>query len=130
MKPIPSPNARKLPIDGEKMRKGREMAYRVHKWMERSEPAFFAIYGFVKRMQSDETGGRVRDRVAVYCIEQQLVVGMDEYAFANGFWAGISRYLVLYDESLRDAPIKFNDSHIDYYGLLPVSYLPDLGREQ
>ncbi|MEG0990526.1 MAG: hypothetical protein RSN88_06665 [Gordonibacter sp.] len=130
MKPIPSPNPRKFPIDGAKILKGREMAYMSHRWMERSEQAFFAIYHFVKQMQRDETGGRVRDRVAVFCIEHQIVVGMDEFTFGNAYWAGISRYLVLYDESLRDAPIRFNDSYIDYYGLLPVSYLPGIGREQ
>lgn len=130
MKPIKSPNERKFPIDGAKILKGRDMAYKSHRWMERSERAFFEIYRFVKQMQRDETAGRVRDRVAVYCIERQLVVGMDVYTFGNAYWAGISRYLVLYDESLRDAPIRFNDSYIDYYGLLPVSYLPDLGREQ
>lgn len=105
---------------------GREMATKVHRWMEVNEAAFRKIYGFVKEMQRTGSKGRVRDRVAAFCVDQSIEVGDEPYTFNNTWWAGISRYLVLHDPSLMEDPIRFRDSDIDCYGLLPVSYLPEI----
>ena len=69
--------------------------------------------------------GRVRDRVAAFCVDRGIDVGGD-YAFDNTLWAGISRYAALLDPSLAGDPLRFRDSDIDCYGLLPVSYLEGL----
>lgn len=130
MIPIKSPHTRKnLAITGERLIKGRNLARRSLMWMESNQQAFFAIYSFLKKLQKEKTKGRVRDRVAAYCIDKGINVG-DSYAFNNDFWAAISRYAVLFDPSLLSDPVKFRDSDIDCYGLLPVSYLPDLGKEE
>lgn len=127
-KPIPSPHKRSaVTISGERLLNGRKLAETAHSWMEANRDSFFLIYGFVRAMQSDGRGGRVRDRVAAHCVDNGIEIGADPYAFNNNYWAGISRYLVLHDGTLADAPIKFRDSDIDCYGLLPVSYLPGLG---
>lgn len=127
-KPIPSPHERSVLVtSGERICNGRRLAETVHRWMEANRESFFLIYGFVKTMQSKERFGRVRDRVAAFCVDHGIEIDGDPYAFNNTFWAGISRYLVLYDNTLADAPIRFRDSDIDCYGLLPVSYLPKLG---
>ena len=130
MKPIKSPHERLFTISGERLLNGRRLAEECQRWMEANHDAFFAIYGFVKSMQSNERAGRVRDRVASFCVDRNIKVGSDPYAFNNDYWAGISRYLILHDGSLDGAPIKFRDSDIDCYGLLPVSYLPGLGAER
>lgn len=130
-KPIPSPHKRSvITINGERLLNGRKLAETAHRWMEANRDSFFLIYEFVRDMQSDGRGGRVRDRVAAYCVDHGIEIGADPYAFNNNYWAGISRYLVLHDDTLADAPIKFRDSDIDCYGLLPVSYLPGLGGEK
>ena len=105
---------------------GREMAWKVHRWMEALEAAFREIYGFVKGMQLHGGRGRVRDRVAAFCVDRGIEVGDSPYTFNNTWWAGISRYLVLHDPSLLGDPIAFRESDIDCYGLLPVSYLPEI----
>lgn len=99
------------------------MAEQTRRWMEGNREAFWKIYGFVKNMQFDGGKGRVRDRVASFCVDQSIEVGDSPYTFNNTWWAGISRYLVLYDPTLLNDPIRFRDSDIDCYGLLPVSYL-------
>ena len=125
MKPIPTPHTRtSLTKTGERISNGRRLAEDTAAWMEANDDVFFKLYGFVKTMQVDERCGRVRDRVAAWCFDQSIIVGNEQYRFANPLWAGISRYMVLYDESLLNAPIVFHDSDIDCYGLLPVSYLP------
>lgn len=130
MTPIKSPHERiALVKTGESIMAGRKMALDAKTWMERNKDAFFAIYGFVKSLQSQEKVGRVRDRVAVFCMERGIKVVDEPYKFANAKWAGIARYMALYDPSLIDAPLKFNDSDIDCYGLMPVSYLPNLGKD-
>lgn len=122
-KTISSPNLDRQPINGKRLANGRTMAVKVRNWMERNRDAFIAIYRFVKQMQGTNTGGRVRDRVAVFCVEKSIKVGDEDYTFSNTFWAGISRYLVLCDPSLMDCPIKFKQSDIDCFGLYPISYL-------
>lgn len=129
-KPIASPHERGYVIDGEKLLNGQRLAKEAHSWMEKNEESFREIYGYVKRMQGRGTVGRVRDRVAAFCADRGIKVGNDEYAFGNAYWAGISRYLVLYDASLLTAPIKFNDSDIDCHGLFPVSWLPEIEEER
>lgn len=125
-KPIRSPHNRSYVTTGEKLSNGRKLAYLSNRWMEANEQSFRTIYAYVKGMQAKSHGGRVRDRVAAFCVDHGIEVGDGEYTFSNTYWAGIARYLVLYDKTLLDAPIRLNDSDIDCYGLLPVSYLPEL----
>lgn len=126
---IRSPHERKMKtITGERLVNGRAMARMTNTWMENHKDAFFEIYSFVKSLQAQEKVGRVRDRVAVFCMAKGIHLGYDPYKFGNAYWAGIARYLALYDPSLVGAPLKFNDSDIDCYGLLPVSYLPELAE--
>lgn len=95
--------------------------------MESNEDAYLQIREFIQTLKGER--GRVRDRVSTFCYENSLKIMGDGYAFDNSLWAGISRYLVLDDPSLLYSPIEFRDSDIDCYGLIPVSYLPHLGRE-
>lgn len=128
-KPIKSPHRRSFTITGEKLVNGRRIAYQSWCWVERNKDAFFTIYDYLKQLGETGCRGRVRDRVAVYCVEHGIQVGDSEYTFSNSYWAGISRYMVLYDKSLLNNPIEFRDSDIDCYGLLPISYLPNLGKD-
>lgn len=123
---VTSPNATKRPASAADIESGRKMAESTRRWMEGNEAAFRKIYRFVKGMQIQGGKGRVRDRVAAFCVDQSIDVGDAPYTFNNSWWAGISRYLVLHDPSLQDDPIRFRESDIDCYGLLPVSYLPEL----
>lgn len=132
MRPIPTPHIRtKLTKTGESIRRGRRMAEASASWMEANREGFEGIYRYVKLLQAGRFRGRVRDRVAAWCVDHRITVGPGEdYRFANGVWAGISRYLVVRDRSLDGAPIVLRDSDIDCYGLLPVSYLPETqGKE-
>lgn len=122
-KPIPSPHKRTFTITGERLVNGRRIAYQSWCWVERNKDAFFTIYDYLKSLGETGCKGRVRGRVAVYCVEHGIQVGDSEFTFSNSYWAGISRYMVLYDKSLLNNPIEFRDSDIDCYGLLPVSYL-------
>ena len=102
---------------------GMRMAADVRAWMEGNEDAFWTILRFVKGLQGSHVGGRVRDRVAVMLMASNVHVDDDPYKFANAKFAGIARYMALVDPSLVGAPLKLNDSVIDCYGLLPVSWL-------
>ena len=42
------------------------------------------------------------------------------YMFANGLWAGLTRYMAYFDPSLIHNPIEFQRSDIDTYGLIPI----------
>ena len=124
MKPIKSPHSRTNRIKtGERINNGRDLAEKTRKWMEDNEEAFFTLYRYVKKLQMQKSGGRVRDRVAIHCIQSNIDVGEDPYKFSNTYWAGIARYMVLYDPSLIGDPIMLRDSDIDCFGLYPVSYL-------
>lgn len=114
----------------ERLSSGHKMARSTQRWMEANEAGFRSIYEFVKRMQAEGGRGRVRDRVAAFCVDQSIDVGDSPYAFNNTWWAGISRYLVLHDPSLLGDPIRFRNRDIDAYGLLPVSYLPETQKEE
>lgn len=124
---IRSPHERGYTLSAAHLEGGRKMAERTRRWMEGNREAFWKIYRFVKDMQRDGGKGRVRDRVAAFCVDQSIEVGESPYTFNNTWWAGISRYLVLYDPTLLHDPIRFRDSDIDCYGLLPVSYLAGIG---
>lgn len=128
-KPIPSPHKRGYTISGEHLTNGRRIAYKTWCWVEKNKETFFTIYDYLKTLAESGCKGRVRDRAAVYCVEHGIQVGDSEFTFSNTYWAGISRYMVLYDKSLLYHPIEFKDSDIDCYGLLPVSYLPNLGKD-
>lgn len=114
-------------MTADRLDSGRKMAEQTRRWMEGNERAFLEIYRFVKDMQVSGGRGRVRDRVAAFCVDHEIEVGDSPYTFNNTWWAGISRYLVLHDPKLMGDPITFRDSDIDCYGLLPVSYLPEIG---
>ena len=120
MKPWPSPHKRKSVVtSGARINNGRGLASQAARWMESHEESFWKICGFCKTVK----GGRLRDRVALYCLDNGISVGPKPRAFGNDYWAGIARYIVLVDPTLEDNPIKMEDSDIDCYGLVPVSYL-------
>ena len=50
MKAIRSPYATERTMSAAHIESGREMATKVHRWMEANEAAFRKIYGFVKEM--------------------------------------------------------------------------------
>ena len=75
MKAIRSPYTTERTMSAAHIESGREMATKVHRWMEANEAAFRKIYGFVKEMQRTGGRGRVRDRVAAFCVDQSIEVG-------------------------------------------------------
>lgn len=124
MTPWKSPHERtRLVKTAETMGRGRKDAERCLEWMERNEAQFRELLAFVRGMRDRGERGRVRDRAALYCISHGIETGGPGRFFANGMWAGISRYLVLADPSLGGDPIEMADSNIDCYGLLPVSWM-------
>lgn len=124
MKPIKSPHKRThITISGERIENGKRMAEMTRTWMERHESEFRALMGFVKSLQSLDRVGRVRDRVAVWCMANGVTFGGGPTKFGNDYWAGAARYMVLLDPSLDGAPLNLADSDIDCYGLLPVSWM-------
>ena len=125
MNTIPSPFTRTYPINGEKLDQGRRLAKYTHRWMEGHKESFQAIYAYVKHLQRKGIKGRLRDRVAMYCTSNDISVEGGDYRFDNSLWAGISRYLVLYDKSLKYDPVEPRSSAIDCWGLYPVSWLED-----
>lgn len=127
--PMPSPNGKPEVCTESQRRNGDRMAVDAYIWMLRSEQVFNAIYRYVKSLQGDHIKGRVRDRVASYCVDVGLQVGKDSYRFSNSIWAAISRYLVIKDPSLYRAPIEFAKSDIDCVGLYPVPYLEGAMRD-
>lgn len=111
-------------MTGERLAKGREIATRTAAWMEDHEADFWALTEYVRGVK----GGRVRDRAAAFCVDHGIEIDDGEgHTFNNTFWAGISRYMVLHDPTLKDNPIRFRESAIDCFGLWPVSYLPSTG---
>lgn len=131
MTPVASPHTRtRLIKNGATIAKGRQMALEAQAWMEDGEDAFRAVHGFLVGLRDSEKRGRVRDRVALFCIDHGLNVGGGSRAFANAKWAAMERYLALYDPSLVGTVIEMQDSYIDCYGLLPVSWLPEIGESR
>lgn len=121
MEVIESPNKRNV-MKGS-ISNGRRLAEHAARWMEGHESEFMQLYGYTKKLQENRIKGRVRDILASYCISNGIRVEGQGYRFDNDLWAGISRYMVIFDPSLTGAPIKFRQSDIDMYGLLPVSWL-------
>ena len=123
-KKIDSPHAwGRVSVSDADLRDGKAIAENSARWMETHEDAFYAMLGYVKRLQASGVRGRLRDRVAVWYMAHEADFESRGYRFANADWAGICRYMALADPSLVDDPIKFADSKIDCYGLLTVSYL-------
>lgn len=120
---LPSPYKSDRAFDKAHFANGRVLANDARDWMERNEAAFMAIYGYVKSLQANHVNGRLRDRVSIFCMQNNIQVGDDVYTFANGIWAGIARYLVLYDPSLLYAPVKLASSDLDLFGLWRVSWM-------
>ena len=109
MTPIKSPHERiALVKTGDSIMAGRKMAFEAKNWMERNKEAFFEIYGFVKSLQSQEKVGRVRDRVAVFCMERGIKVVDEPYKFANAKWAGIARYF----RTKRYSPFRLKEEPV------------------
>lgn len=102
---------------------GKALAEMTARWMAAHEHEFREMLGYVKSLQALGKKGRLRDRVAVWCMQHGITVEEDGYKFANAYWAGISRYMALVDPTLVGAPIRFADSDIDCYGLPSVGYL-------
>ena len=115
MRPIPSPHKRtRLIKNGATIAKGRQMALEAQAWMEDARDEFMAVHGFLAGLRDAGRKGRVRDRAAIFCLDNGI-------SFAGGKRA-------LYDPSLVGTVIEMGDSYIDCYGLLPVSWLPGIGE--
>lgn len=129
MRAIPSPHGRtSLVKTSVTIGKGRAMARETWRWMEANEGSFMAVLRYVQGLKARGVKGRLRDRVAIFCADNGIEVGENGRLFTNGTFAGIVRYMVLLDPSLDGGPVVMNDSYIDCYGLLPVSWLPEIGE--
>ena len=123
---IESPHRLRV-VDDERRENGKKLAFDAHRWVEANEDAFKLIHHFVKHQAGK---GRMRDRVAVFCIQHGIRVEDEPYKFANAYWAGIARYLVVYDQSLLRDKITLADSDIDAYGLPEVSWMEEERGEE
>lgn len=113
-----------MPSSGERINKGRKLADMGKKWMEANQEGFLEIYGFVKSLQARHVCGRLHDRVALHCIKRHIQMSdKPEIKFSNDLWTSIARYLVIYDRSLMNAPVKLRRSDLDFHGLWPVSWM-------
>lgn len=124
-KVVKSPYPKTRPTDRELRRSGRQLAAHAAKWMEGNRDAFLAVYRFLKAQQARGSAGRVRDWVICYLIQEGYQTDA-RMAMINGDWAVVARYYVLLDPSLFGAPIRLVSSVVDHYGLVQVSWLPDL----
>lgn len=121
---IPSPLKPRVPVDGEKINLGRKLANSTRCWMEQNEPAFMEIYRFVKGLQGNCVSGRLHDRVATYCTDHHLRMSdTPGIKFSNDTWTGVARYLVIYDPTLLNAPVKLKPSAIDHVGLWRIGWM-------
>lgn len=130
-KRIKSPCSREfLVLDGDEFKRGRRLAQRTYKWMREHKATFFTLYEVVKNLQRRGVKACARDQVKAYCEAHNIRVSDNPgVLFDNSLWAGISRYLVLHDQSLRKNPIALRKSNIDYYGLYAIAYLPETMEE-
>ena len=123
MKPWTSPNYDgRSPWTVEACLRGRNLAMDAARWIEGHQQQFNSLYRIIKRMQSEGVKGRVRDRAVVEAMALGITFEQGCYTFANGLWAGLTRYMAYADHSLIDNPLRFNRSDIDNYGLVPISY--------
>lgn len=126
MKPWTSPNYDgRSPWTAEACLRGRNLAMDAARWIEGHPQQFNSLYRIIKRMQSEGVKGRVRDRAVVEAMALGITFEQGGYTFANGLWAGLTRYMAYADPSLIDNPLRFNRSDIDNYGLVPISYTLD-----
>lgn len=125
MRPVPSPHRRSFVLSGARLRKGRALAVSAKRWMEGNEPVFRALYGYMKQLQGEGARDNLRSRALLWLEDtgQSTPGGRKLW---NGDWAGVERYMVLLDPTLDGDPVSMRDSWIDCFGLLPVSWLPDL----
>lgn len=124
METIKSPNApERCTVTEETLASAMRMAREGQTWMEKNRDAFESIVGYLKSLQAENIKGRVRDRVATWCMENGIRIDDNPYRFANAKWAVISRYAALVDPTLIGRPLQFSFSMVDLSGLLPVSYL-------
>lgn len=102
---------------------GEKLAYKVKSWMDSNKDEFFYMYNFVCQLHNKHIKGRLRDRIISYCLERRKRKDVDDFKLTHATFAGITRYMVLYNPELLDDPIKFADSDIDAFGLFDVEYL-------
>ncbi len=127
MKTIKSPYKSECMVsDQDTLHRGELMAADVARWMEKNKDAFYFILATVQDIRARGQRGRIRDYVATECIRAGFKVGETSFGFGNAYWAGIARYLVLVDPRLMNNPVMLSESCLDAYGLLPISYLPQL----
>lgn len=121
---IPSPIKPTMPTSGEHINKGRRLANMGKKWMESNEDGFREIYRFVKSLQTSHSFGRLHDRVAIHCMNHHIRMSdVPEIKFSNDLWTAIARYLVIFDPSLLNAPVRLRQSDLDFFGLWPISWM-------
>ena len=123
MKPWTSPNYEgRAPWTVQACLNGQKMAEQTARWIEKNEDDFYALYAIVKEFQAKGFRGRLRDRVVTEAMNRGVRFEDKGYMFANGLWAGITRYMVVMDPTLKDDPIEFLPSDIDNYGLVPIEF--------
>lgn len=124
----PSPNeAARKPFDSESYLNGAVLANRAAKWIEGHHQDFLDIYRIVKNIQREGIRGRLWDRIVAEAMKRGIHIEDGGFTFANDLRAGISRYLVIYDPTLKNNPIQFSQSDIDVYGLPPIDLtFPDI----
>lgn len=122
-KPWTSPNYEgRSPWTSDGFLHGRVLAEQAARWIETHPQQFNSLYRIVKRMQSEGVQGRVRDRAVVEAMALGITFEQGGYTFANGLWAGLTRYMAYADPSLIGNPLQFSRSDIDTYGLPQVTF--------
>lgn len=102
---------------------GEKLALSVKSWMDSNKDEFFYMYDFACQLHRKHVKGRLRGRIISHCLERRKRKDVDDFELAHATFAGITRYMVLYNPDLLDDPIKFADSDIDAFGLFDVKYL-------
>lgn len=109
-KPVESPNYEgRNPWTAERAINGRRLAEKTAAWVEANRDDFEGIYRIVKDFQRQGKRGRLQDRVVAEALVRGVRYEADDFKMANGLWAGITRYLVLYDPTLEGNPVAAFD---------------------
>ena len=117
------------PWTSESCLNGQKLATEIAHWIEKHPVEFNGLFRIVKDMQKLHIKGCVRDRVRVEAMVRGIEVESDDAKFAHAYWAGISRYMVMLDPSLKGNPIEFKRSDIDNYGLVPIDIACEYGHQ-
>lgn len=116
-----SPNTPKR-IDSVRRENGKKLAEETFRFIMNHRYMFDLIYSYLSSLKQLEKQGRLRDRTIAYLLDH---TGNGSFQIQNGVWAGIVRYMVLFDSSLLDHPIILHSSDIDHFGLYQ---LPEWGE--